>query len=234
MRTKDTAKPMALTLIDGTSALIVFGGTLVATLLRCGPKECRLALRALGASLRPSFSADEARADLVRQVRAIREDGVMRARPQRVGDREFDEATEALISTRSVSALLAAHEKHKTRRSADANTAIRVLAQASELAPVFGMAGTLIALNRMGAAAASDGDAITAAVGMAVVTTLYGILAANLVLAPLARMVERASRAEIAGRDEVAEWLAAQVTEALPHLHPAHRSHSHLEPAEAA
>jgi len=225
---------MALSLIDGPSALIVFGGTLCATLLRCGPRECGLALGALAASLRPTFSAEDAKADLVRQVRAIREDGVLRARPQRVGDREFDEATDALISQRSVGALVAAHEKHKARRMADADTAVRVLAQAAELAPVFGMAGTLIALNRMAGAAMAGGDAITGAVGLAVVTTLYGILAANLVLAPLARLVERAARAEAAGRDEVAEWLAAQVTGALPHLHPAPRHHAHSEPAEAA
>ncbi len=223
---------MALTLIDGTSALVVFGGTLGATLLRCGLAECGLALRAVAAACRPGFSADEARAELAPQVRAIREDGVLRARPQRVGDREFDEATGALISTRSVSALLAAHEKHKARRQAEAGTAIRVLAQASELAPVFGMAGTLIALNRMSGAAETGGDAITAAVGMAVVTTLYGILAANLVLAPLARLVERAARAEVTARDEVAEWLAAQVTGSLPHLHAG--KHHHHAPAEAA
>lgn len=218
---------MPLPLIDGLSALIVLGGTLLATLLRSGWRECALTLRAVGAAFRPGFSADRAKGELAVQVRAIREDGVLRARRQPLADREFDEATGALIHHRSVGALLAAHEKHKARRLAEAALAVRVLAQASELAPVFGMAGTLIALNRMPAAAGAD--AITGAVGMAVVTTLYGILAANLVLAPLARLVERAARAEDSARQDVADWIAAQVAQGMPHLRP--HSHSHPEAA---
>ena len=51
---------------------------------------------------------------------------------------------------------------------------------------------------------------------MAVVTTLYGLLCANLLLAPLARMVERAALAEEAARQEVIDWLAGQVAGAVP------------------
>ena len=210
---------MSLTLIDGLSALIVFGGTLVATLLRSGRHECALALRAVAAAFRPGFSADRAKGELAAQVRAIKQDGVIRARRPTVTDRELEEATGALIAHRSVDALLAAHHKHKARRLAEAAMAVRVLAQASELAPVFGMAGTLVALNRMPADGAAT--AITGAVGMAVVTTLYGILAANLVLAPLARLVERVARAEDAARQEVADWVATQVAGGMPHLRPA-------------
>ena len=217
---------MSLTLLDPAAALIVFGGTMLATLLRSGWRETALALRMLALSFRPGFSADEAKAELVSQVREIRTDGVLRARPRRLADREFAEATEALFHQRSVAGLLAAHDRHKARRMADAETAVRVLAQASELAPVFGMAGTLVALNHMPSdPSLAAGTAITGAIGMAVVTTLYGILAANLVLAPLARKVERVARAEEAARDEVAEWLAAQVSKAMPH---------HVAPAEAA
>lgn len=222
---------MALTLIDGLSAAIVFGGTLLATLLRCGWRECVLALRAVGAAFHPPFDADAARAALVSQVRAIREDGVYRARPPRLDDRELAEATDALLRQRSIDGLVAAHQRHKAQRLAEAETAVRVLAQAAELAPVFGMAGTLIALNRMPSAPlAESGAAITGAVGMAVVTTLYGILAANLLLAPLARLVERAARNEEAARDGVADWLAAQVAPAMPHRRQPPADH----PAEAA
>jgi len=206
---------MPLSLLDAPSALIVFGGTFLATLLRSGWRECGLAVRAVLAAFGPGFSAERAKGDLAAQVRAIREDGVLRARRRPVGDREFDEATDALIHHRSVAALLAAHERHKARRLAEAALSVRVLAQASELAPVFGMAGTLVALNRMPAGAGAE--AITGAVGMAVVTTLYGLLAANLLLAPLARLVERVARAEDCARQEVADWIAAQVAEGMPH-----------------
>lgn len=215
---------MALHLLDGPSAVVVFGGTALATFLRCGLTEAAITLRALAALPRRRFRADEARAELAKQVRAIQQDGLLRAPVGRVGDREFDDATDALFHDRSVGALLAAHDRHKARRMGDANTAVRVLAQASELAPVFGMAGTLIALNQMVGAALDGGAAMTGAIGMAVVTTLYGILAANLLLAPLARAIERASGAEEAERQQVMDWLAQQVSQACPRsaLHDPH------------
>ena len=54
------------------------------------------------------------------------------------------------------------------------------------------------------------------AISMAVLTTLYGLLLANIVLAPLARMVERAAKAEERDRQKLVGWLAGQVAPALP------------------
>lgn len=229
------AANMALHLMDGSSALIVLGGTAVATFLRCGRRETALTLRALAALRQRRFSADDARAELARQVRAIQQDGLLRAPVSHVGDAEFDDATDALFHDRSVAALLAAHERHKARRLGQANTAVRVLAQASELAPVFGMAGTLVALNRMVGMPLDGGAAMTGAIGMAVVTTLYGILAANLLLAPLARAIERAARAEDAERQKVMDWLARQVVDICPRAAPPERHEAvRHEPARAA
>jgi chemotaxis protein MotA len=49
-----------------------------------------------------------------------------------------------------------------------------------------------------------------------VVTTLYGLLLANLVLAPIARAVSRAASVEETGRQEVIDWIAAQLSAAPP------------------
>lgn len=209
-----------MALVDGPSALIVFGGTAAATLLRCGFGDVGAALgrvaRLLGL-LVPGrgFDADRARASLAAQVQAIQRDGLLRAAPAHFGDAEFDEATDALIATRSVSALLAAHEAHRARRLAQSERAVQTLAQAAELAPVFGLAGTLVSLSQLpqsGLAAAG----LTAAISMAVLTTLYGLLAANLLLAPLARIVERAARSEEVGRQAVIDWLTGQLAHSPP------------------
>ena len=213
---------MALTLIDGTAALIVFGGTILATALRSGTRELAATARALARAWQPGYSADAGKAELAPQVHDIRANGLLLARQRKVDDRELAEATDVLIHTRSLEALVAAHEKHSKARRAEAETGVRVLAQASELAPVFGMAGTLVALNRMPTDLAT-GDAVTGAIGMAVVTTLYGILAANLVLAPLARWVERSAEREENERQQVIDWLASQVAAVMPHIRGEHR-----------
>ena len=206
-------------LLDPASATIVVGGTLLATVLRCGLSDCGLALGALGRLGSARFDAAEAKAELAVQVQQVQREGVLRTRPQATGDREFDEVSEVLVEKRSVEALLGAHEAHKVRRMRSGDRAVRTLAQASELAPVFGLAATLISLTQLPA----DGinrHAYMGAISMAVAATLYGLLLANLVLAPLARAVERANQAEEAERQTVIDWLAKQVTAALPRPRP--------------
>ena len=202
-------------LFDPASAAIVVGGTLLATVLRCGVGDCRVALSALARLGARRFDAGEAKAELAVQVQQIQRDGLLRTQPHRFGDAAFDEVSDALVGRRSVAALLVAHEGHKARRVHADNRAVRTLAQASELAPVFGLAATLISLTQLPA----DGinrHAYMGAISMAVCATLYGLLLANLLLAPLARAVERVATAEEAERQTIVDWLAAQVAEALP------------------
>ena len=204
-------------LIDGPSAAIVIGGTLAATLLRCGWRECAVTCAEITQLWSKPFAADEARAELALQVQEIQKDGILRAHPHHTGDREFDEATDAMISTRSISALVSAHEKHKARRQRMSNTAVRLFAQAAELAPVFGMVGTLVSLNRMQGGAEAD---VAGAIAMAVLTTLYGLLAANLVFAPIARLIERAANAEELERQKLVDWLSSQLADSCPSVGP--------------
>jgi chemotaxis protein MotA len=98
---------------------------------------------------------------------------------------------------------------------AQSNAAVRTLAQAAELGPVFGMVGTLVSLSSL-PAQGLDAGALNGAISMAVVTTLYGLLLANLLLAPLARMVERHAQAEEVARTDVIDWLTSQLEPALP------------------
>ena len=202
-------------LIDGPSALIVFGGTALATVLRAGWSDCRVTLRKLRQLGHHPFDPETTRGELAAQIQAIQRDGLLRANPHHFGDSEFDEATDALIARRSVPALLAAHEAHKARRIRESDRAVRTLAQAAELSPVFGLAGTLISLSQLPADNFAQGS-YTGAISMAVVTTLYGLLGANLLLAPLARIIERKAAAEEEARQEVIDWIAAQVEASTP------------------
>ena len=203
-------------LFDPLSAAIVVGGTLLATVLRCGPADCRVALAALGQIGARHFDAEGTKAELAVQVQEIQQDGLLRAHPHHFGDREFDEATDALIGRRSVAALLAAHETHKARRGVVSTRAAATWAQAAELAPVFGLAGTLISLSQL-PSGGGGGGSYAGAIGMAVQTTLYGLLLANLLLAPLSRVIDRSAAKEERARQRIVDWLAGQVAPAMPH-----------------
>lgn len=202
-------------LVDATSALIVGGGTLLATLLRCGFTDSGAACVALRRLLRKRFDAANFKAELAVHVQDLRQDGVIRTEPHLSGDAEFDEATGALIGSRSVASLHTAHFAHKRRRAARSMRAVRTLNQAADLSPVLGLAGTLISLSQLPASGGQDGS-FTSAIAMAVLTTLYGLLLGNMVFAPLARAVARRASDEEQARQEVLDWLESQVGVALP------------------
>lgn len=185
---------------------IVFMGTLVATVLRCGLADARLALATLRSLASPAFDPVKAKAEMAKQICEIANDGFIRAEPHHFGDSEFDNLADIMIRQRSVESLHGEHRKYRQRRADVAARATRFLDCAAELAPVMGLAGTLIALGSSGGAPAASGG-LVASIAMAVVTTLYGLLAANFLFAPLSSVVQRRARAEERDRDAVLDWL---------------------------
>lgn len=76
------------------------------------------------------------------------------------------------------------------------------------IAPAFGMIGTLIGLVQM-LTALDDPDAIGPGMAVALLTTFYGTLLANLVLNPIAGKLEIRSEAELKYREAILESLLA-------------------------
>ena len=216
-------------MLDGTTAAIVLGGTLLGTLLRCGLGDVGDTFSSLGRALgkRSAYNGDQVRARMARVVRDIQQDGLLRSDPLPTGDADFDAALHALVGKRSVAAFKAVLAEQRRLRLAPAEAAIRTLLQAAELAPVFGLAGTLLSLSKM----PSDGidrSAYMVAIGMAVHATLYGLMAANLLLAPLARLIERRARTEEVDRQALIDWVEYELADAFMVRHD--RRH-HEQPA---
>ncbi len=199
------------------SACVVLGGTVAATLLRSGRGELGAALGAIAGLGRASFDFAAARAQIAGQVEEIRHDGILRAGPNVSSDDEIAHATDALIRHRSIGAALEMHENYKSARMARRAKALRVFEQAGELAPISGLAGTLLALSQLPTDGLERGS-MMGAVAMAVISTIYGLSLAHVVILPLARWVERHSDAEEAERQHLIDWLAVQVG---PHCLPA-------------
>lgn len=205
--------------LDPIALGIVLGGTLLATLLRCGFAQARLAVGKVCALARPAFDPAQAKAELAKQIGAIRTQGVLRAEPVRSGDADLDSLAGTLATRRSLEQLHADHESHRRQRIEAARTAVHVFAHAAELAPVLGLAGTLVALGTMPSgsdASAASEVGMTGAIAMAVVTTLYGIAAANFLFGPLAAAIERRSEREERDRQAVLEWLEQAVRRTMP------------------
>lgn len=196
-------------------AAVVFGGTALATALRSGANELRAALGSIAALGRAPFDYSAARAQIAGQVEEICHDGFMRAGPNTSSDEEIADATAALIRHRSIGAALSTHEDYKSARTEQRAKALRVLEQASEIAPIAGLAGTLLALAQLPADGLEPGS-MMGVVAMAVVSTFYGLLVAHVMMLPLARWVERRGDAEEAERQHLIDWLAEQVAPHCP------------------
>ncbi|WP_305095445.1 MotA/TolQ/ExbB proton channel family protein [Croceibacterium aestuarii] len=198
-------------LFDPLSAAIVLGGTIVAVFLRCGWRDTRCAAVAVSHLMLRAFDSEGVRAELAVQIQEIADDGLLRAEPHHFGDGEFDELSDVLVRHRSIQALYEEHERYRHRRAVLAGTAGRVLAEAADLAPVLGLAGTLLSLG--GLSTAAEGD-YARSIGTAVTTTLYGLVVANFLFAPLSTAVDRRARAEERDRQALLDWLAKAIESA--------------------
>lgn len=202
-------------LIDTQGAAIVLGGTLLATAMGSGRREVGAAFAALWHLLKRPFDYESARSEIARDVEAIRRDGLLRANPIRSSDSELSTVADALIHDRSLSSLVEAHERFRDERSAVRAEALRPVVLAGEMAPVFGMAGTLFALSQL-QHDGTDSLVLMASVAMAILTTLYGLMLAHLAFNPLARLIERRGLREEADRQLLIDWLAKQLASTCP------------------
>lgn len=205
-------------LFDPVAALVVVCGTLLATIARSGFTESAITVRQLMRLARPRFSEPRTRAGLAKLIARMQHDGVIRTEAPQIADRELSDATLALVRDRSVAAMRKEHERHRSRRERHRAIASLALGHAADVAPVFGLAGTLLALSQL----PSDLGATAAfadAVSTAVVSTLYGLVLAHLVCVPLARAIERTGAREEDARDTLVDWLAEQVGPACPSAH---------------
>ena len=88
----------------------------------------------------------------------------------------------------------------------------------------MGMIGTVIGLIQM-FAALDDLAALGPAMALAMLTTLYGIILANVVAAPIASRLERLSTSELAWQREALERLLGIAEAELAPVTPTKRPH---------
>jgi chemotaxis protein MotA len=191
--------PSPTAYLDLPSLLIVVGGTVAVTTigfdfgdLRLAPAVFRQALFArienpTSAAAKALSLADLARSDGVLSLQDRIKTGALDGQAMNAFFRRglglvVDGLPAAQIETvlgREVEAMAARHA-----------TAASMLRRAAEVAPAMGLIGTLIGLVQM-LGGLDDPSRIGPAMALALVTTLYGAMLANMVFAPLAAKLER-------------------------------------------
>jgi len=200
-------------LFDPAALGVVVVGTVIATLARCGPSDFREALGAAGRLVRGGFAGEPNRKALAQAADAIQRDGPRRADPPLPPDPALAALVASYLRHGALDALAGLRRADRAIEDARRYAAAQVFTCAGELAPVFGLIGTLYGLTQLAPAGAGAGGAtatIMAAVSTAVLTSLYGALIAHLVCFPLASAIERRGLADDAAREALADWFVAQ------------------------
>lgn len=183
--------------LNARAFLIVFGGTAAVTLISFRASDVIDALRAAGQTLagnsvntRASIEkllhlSESARKEgvhtLERRMKEFRSNPFLVRALSLVVDGAAPEEIERLLNT----------ERAATQDRAAKSSA--VLRRAAEIAPAMGLIGTLVGLVQM-LSVLDDPAQIGPAMAVALITTFYGALLGNMVLAPLAAKLDRVTQ----------------------------------------
>ena len=195
--------------LDLKSILIVSGCTLAATLIRFPLKRClggfRVALNAFRAKSEPPL---ELIMQVVKLAGIVRREGLLALEHQPVDDAYLAKGLRLCVDglePEFVRKVLTEEMENTVSRHEGGQQIFRAIGDA---APAMGMVGTLIGLVQM-LADMNDPKAIGPAMAVALLTTFYGAIIANLISLPIADKLSIRTDEERMNKTLVIESIAA-------------------------
>ena len=193
--------------IDIPAILIVVGGTFFAVMFTT---PMGVFLGSFGAMAKAFMPKSKKREDLITRMVELselaRKNGLMALEGQEVPDRFLEKGMQMLVDGAD-EAKLVKHLKQELRsmkeRHAEHQGAVKAWV---DIAPAMGMIGTLIGLVQM-LGAMEDPQAIGPAMAVALLTTMYGAILANVIFGPILAKLEGYSANEVVYREMVLEGL---------------------------
>lgn len=170
------------------SLLLVLGGTLAAGLINFSAADLLFAFKRTIRILRSSLQSPRARIEyFVRLIQIVRMHGVMalESEASRITDPFIKRALELAADAQQEKDIQRILETERLALADQERRAIDVLEALGNFAPALGLIGTLLGLVQM-LSLLNDPSAVGPAMALALLTTLYGAVLANLVFLPLA------------------------------------------------
>lgn len=200
------------------SLLIVAGGTIAATLIRFPGSEVKNALQvAKHAFTSRVANHQELIQQFVELSQISRKEGLLALESLEFADKFMAKGIAYCVDgaeTHTIEAMLMREVRYTNSRH---KLGIRLFKAMGESSPAFGMIGTLIGLVQM-LTAMDDPNSIGPAMAIALLTTLYGALFANLICLPIAGKLELRNDDEQSVRMMVLEGVLGLRRGENPHL----------------
>ena len=186
--------------------LIVFGGTFAAIMIKFPLAGVFIAMPV---GFKAAFTnVTEHPRDYIRQsvklVKLSRKSGHVVLERQRVANPFFKKGLQMVADGRDLTYIRKVLTQEMASSIQRDELGAKVFMSIGEYAPAFGMFGTLVGLVQM-LSAMSDPTSIGRAMAVALLTTLYGVLIANLIALPIADKLDDKREQEIALRSLIIE-----------------------------
>jgi chemotaxis protein MotA len=191
--------------VDVPSILIVVAGSIMVVLFRSSLSEFLSALSVMGKTFKNKLDKPEALiVQLVELATIARKDGMIALEGQDIPNKFMAKGIGMLVDGSDGEMIKKSLGKDlasmKFRHAMGAN----IFASMGEIAPAMGMIGTLIGLVQM-LGNMSDPKAIGPAMAVALLTTLYGALLANVICLPMVQKLKNQAEIEAANCELIIE-----------------------------
>jgi chemotaxis protein MotA len=194
-------------IVQGTAAVIVFGGTAGATLLSCPLSDVQQAV----ASLREVFFPKPADlSGLIRRIVGYADKGrrhglvALEGELDRVPGGFFRKALQLSIDGMNPKMLKETMERENATYEGERRRVAKVFETAGGFAPTVGILGAVLGLIHV-MENLSDPSKLGAGIAVAFVATIYGVGSANLILLPLAKKLNGRLNDELWLREMILE-----------------------------
>ena len=172
--------------LDWPSVLIVVVGSPLVVLSRFRGRDCLLALRTASRALRDVLpAADELVNEIGRLAEQARKGGLLALESAVVSDRFMQNGVTLMVDGHDNEAVRTALQRELSMEQLRHQRAAQVFRSLGDVAPALGMVGTLIGLVAM-LANLDDPKSVGPGMAVALLTTLYGALIAQIIALPIA------------------------------------------------
>jgi chemotaxis protein MotA len=175
-----------LVFFNAPSLLIVLGGTLMVVLMKFNLSQFLGAMKVAAKAFKSKLPAPESLIPLIVEMSTVaRKEGVLALEDIEVDNSFLESGVRMLIDGSPVEDMRRHLSKDIEEISERHKWGAQVFTAGGDVAPAMGMIGTLIGLVQM-LSAMDDPKSIGPAMAVALLTTLYGAILANMVFIPIA------------------------------------------------
>ncbi|MFO8044948.1 MAG: MotA/TolQ/ExbB proton channel family protein [Halomonas sp.] len=182
------ASPMIF--LNPISLLIVVGGSLMVVLSQLRFSECRMALHAVSRAFKHSLPDTASTIEEMIEISKLaRKGGLLALEEFETSSRYLKQGLQMLADGFAPETVKDVLDRERLMTLDRNQAGARAFNLLNEVAPAMGMIGTLIGLVQM-LANMDDPSSIGPAMAVALLTTLYGVLIANVIAKPIAEKLD--------------------------------------------